>query len=147
MSRLAPAALAALLALAGCPRPGAAPGPTGAAQPSTEEKIEDQRRRLAGDYQCRVELGDETFAGSCAIQPVGDGFELVMRGDARVLRGQVSATDSGFRLEGTLACAGADGCTDDEVDTDFFEQDDGAYHGVFAVESASAVANAVVTRP
>lgn len=145
MTRAAPlwAALAAL-ALTACPRPQQGAGPAAAPQMSTEEKIADQESRLAGSYQCRIEVRDEVFEGPCAIRPAGDAFTLQMQGE-RALTGQVTATDSGFRLEGELSCTGAD-CTADPVSTDFFEQNQAEYRGVFALVSQGAIANAALIR-
>src|SRR5690606_16713796 len=101
--------------------------------------------RLAGDYQCRIEVRDQLFEGPCSIRPDGDAFTLAMQAE-RALTGRITATDAGFRLEGELSCTAAD-CSPDPVSTDFFEQSQTEYRGVFAVVSQGAIANAALIRP
>lgn len=133
-------ALAALLLVA-CtsasgPGRGASPG---RADPAA--RIAEQKARLAGSYRCTLESREGATSGTCTIHEDGADFRITMRGAERTLRGTVTATDAGFALEGELDC---DGCEPDVVSTDFFEQGDGSYHGVFATEAG--VVNASLTR-
>ena len=102
---------------------------------SGEPALSRQQQQLPGAYTCRFEARDETLDdASCAIEGHGDSMQLSMSGGEHRLQGQLSATEGGFRFVGEYTCSSGADCKE-SIETDFFEQNDGQYHGTFAVES------------
>ena len=107
------------------------------AKPASDGVSVAKERQLAGSYDCRLEIADETFSGTCTVARSDAGFQLTMQGSERYLNGALEGTEPGFHFTGTIQCKSGD-CTE-PVETDFFAQDPGTFSGVFALEAGSLV--------
>ena len=121
-------------------------------QPSRAERqasaTERQREALPGSYACEFEVGLAAARdSSCSITTAGSAMNLAMAGAEHQLSGTLTPTDAGFHLVGDYRCATQteDNQCEERIETDFFEQKPGTYHGVIALEGGTLL-NVTLTR-
>ncbi len=101
-----------------------------------ETAITHQKKVLPGQYTCSLEAKQQQTNASCAITKESGRLSLLLSSQTHQLRGSLTATDAGFRFVGSYNCGQGNDCKE-SIETDFFQQREGQYQAVIAVESGS----------